>query len=533
MGEVAAILVAALGGGVLASMLRLPPLVGFLAAGFVLSALGVDRPEDLDVVSDLGVALLLFGIGLKLDVRTLLRREVWLTASVHLVVSVLVGTAFLLGLGALGVGLLQGEDLGTFAMLAFALSFSSTVFVVKVLEERGSAQSLGGRTAIGILIFQDLAAVVFLSASHGELPSPWAASLLLLLPGAYLLRFVLGALGHDELQPLFGLTVALVPGYALFDAVGFKGELGALVVGALLAFHPGAGDLSKSLFVVKELLLVGFFVSIGFIGLPSVGDLLVVVLLLLLLALKAVGFSLLLWVLGLRRRTAAITGVTLTNFSEFGLIVAVGVSADLLGEGWLVVLATAIAASFTLSAALGRRSELVVAVAKRALPERLPDRIHPEDRPIDVAHAQAVVLGMGRVGRATYDRLRGEYGLVVMGVESLETRVQHLAALGYDVIEADATDPEFWTRLATDGVEIAILAMPFHGNNLNALRRLTESGFAGTVAVVAQFDRDLEQSLSHGADTGIQLYEGAGSELADRAAAAARVAPAADDGVTE
>ncbi len=522
MGDVAAILLTALGGGVLATLVRLPPLVGFLAAGFVLSALGIERPEAIDIVADLGVALLLFGIGLKLDVRTLLRREVWLTASVHVGLSIAVGTAFLAGLGALGVGLLAGEGIDTFVVLAFALSFSSTVFVVKLLEERGSAQSLGGRTAIGILIFQDLAAVVFLSATHGEPPSPWAGVLLLLLPGAYVLRFAMGALGHDELRPLFGLTVALVPGYALFEAVGFKGELGALVVGALLAFHPGAGDLSKSLFVVKELLLVGFFLSIGFIGLPSLSDLLVALLLLLLLPLKAVGFTALLWLLGMRRRTAATTGTTLTNFSEFGLIVAVAMSADLLGEEWLVVLATAIAVSFTLSAALGRRSERLVAVAKRLLPERGPHRIHPDDRPIDVTHAQAVVLGMGRVGTAAYDRLTGEYELNVVGVESLSTRVQHLKALGYDVIEADATDPEFWTRLGTDEVDIAVLAMPFHGNNLSALRKLSDSGFTGTVAVVAQYDQDLQQYLSGGADTGIQLYEGAGSELADRAAAAAQ-----------
>lgn len=530
MGELATILVAALAGGALASLVRLPPLVGFLGAGFALNTFGVDQPAGLDLVADLGVALLLFGIGLKLDVRTLVRREVWLTATVHLATATAVAAALLLGVGALGLGLLAGEGWRTYVVIGFALSFSSTVFAVKLLEERGSGQSLGGRTAIGILVLQDIAAVAFLSLTHGEPPSPWALLLFLLLPGAWLFRLVLGTLGHDELRPLFGLTMALVPGYALFDAVGLKGDLGALVIGTLLAFHAGAGELAKSMFALKELLLIGFFVSIGFVGLPSGEHLLIALVLLLLLPLKAIGFAVLLWAVGMRRRTAVLAGTALANFSEFGLIVAVAMSADVLSDDWLVILATAIAASFTLAAAVGRRSELLVGLGRRFLPDRAPERLHPEDRPIDVAHADAVVLGMGRVGRAAYDRLTHEYGLTVVGIETLVSRVELLQSLGYDVIEGDATDPDFWARMRTAEVDIAVLAMPFHGNNLDALEKLSAGGFAGTVAVVAQYDADLAQSFRHGAHTGIQLYEGAGSELADRAAATAGVGGDQDRG---
>jgi hypothetical protein len=303
--------------------------------------------------------------------------------------------------------------------------------------------------------------------------------------------------------------------------VGLKGDLGALVIGTLLAFHAGAGELAKSLFALKELLLIGFFVSIGFVGLPSGEHLLVALVLVLLLPLKGIGFAVLLWAVGMRRRTAVLAGTALANFSEFGLIVAVAMSADVLSDDWLVILATAIAASFTLAAAVGRRSEYLVGLGRRFLPDRAPERLHPEDRPIDVAHADAVVLGMGRVGRAAYDRLTHEYGLSVVGIETLVSRVELLQSLGYDVIEGDATDPDFWARMRTAEVDIAVLAMPFHGNNLDALEKLSAGGFAGTVAVVAQYDADLAQSFRHGAHTGIQLYEGAGSELADRAAATA------------
>lgn len=201
MGEISLILAAALGAGMLAGALRLPPLLGFLVAGFALSAGGIDAPPLLDTVADLGVTLLLFGIGLKLDPRVLVRSEVWLTATVHVAATTAVAAGFLGLLGVLGVGLLADLDWRALLLIGFALSFSSTVFIVKMLEDRGGAAALSGRTAIGILIVQDLAAVAFIGASSDTPPSPWAAALVLLLPASFLVRPLLDRLGHAELRP--------------------------------------------------------------------------------------------------------------------------------------------------------------------------------------------------------------------------------------------------------------------------------------------------------------------------------------------
>ena len=520
MGDIAAVLTAALAAGMLASLIRLPPLVGFLIAGFALNAAGVNAPDELGFIADLGVTLLLFGIGLKLDLRVLARREVWVTASAHLVATTVVAAAVLGLLGVLGVGLLTGQDAQTLLLVGFALSFSSTVFVVKQLEDRGGAVSLSARTAIGILVVQDLAAVAFLAVAQGEVPSPWAPVVLLLLPAALLVRPLLDRLGHAELRPLFGLVAALVPGYALFDALGLKGDLGALVIGVLLASHPGSDELSKSLFSLKELLLVGFFLSIGFTGLPTLEHVLIAAALLLLLPLKSIGFAVLLWAHGLRRRTSVRTATALGNYSEFGLIVAVAAGARL-GDPWPVVLATTVAASFVLSALAGRSPDVFVQVARRWLPDRPPERMHADDRPIDVGDAQAVVLGMGRVGRAAYERLESMYGLRVIGVESLPARQESLAAEGLNVVQGDATDPDFWARMSPRQVTLAVLAMPFHSSNINALQNLHAGDFSGKVAVVAKYDEDLQQARDLGAHTGFQLYEGVGSELADTGAAEA------------
>lgn len=179
-------LTAALLAGLLSSLVRLPPLVGFLAAGFALNAAGVEAPSGLGVIADLGVTLLLFGIGLKLNLRALVRREVWVTATAHLGATAVATASFLALLAALGVGLVAGADWHTFLLIGFALSFSSTVFAVTLLEERGGQASLSGRTAIGILVVQDLLAVVYLAAAHGRAPSPWAIALILLIPASLL-----------------------------------------------------------------------------------------------------------------------------------------------------------------------------------------------------------------------------------------------------------------------------------------------------------------------------------------------------------
>jgi predicted Kef-type K+ transport protein len=122
----------------------LPPMVGFLLAGFVLKGFGFEAGPTLGQFADLGVILLLFSIGLKLKIDTLLSPEVWAGASLHMAVTVLVFGLFIFALSMTGIHFFAGLDLATSALIAFALSFSSTVFTVKVLEEKGEMQALHG-----------------------------------------------------------------------------------------------------------------------------------------------------------------------------------------------------------------------------------------------------------------------------------------------------------------------------------------------------------------------------------------------------
>ena len=513
-------LVGAVIGGLLAAAVRLPPLVGYLVAGFALGALGAPEPDGLEAVADLGVVLLLFAIGLKFDARTLLRKEIWLTTSVHLVLSTAVGMGFLGLLAVIGPALVADEPVGALALVGFALSFSSTVFVVKVLDDRSDTTSLYGRIAVGLLVMQDVAAVLFMALVGDRTPSPWALALVLLIPAAWVLHRVWDRIGHGELQALFGVTVAVALGWGLFEAVGVEGDLGALVMGLLLAKHPSAPELSRSLMTFKDLMLVAFFLQIGLHGRPGLDELILAVALLAVLQFQVAFYAVLLWAMRLRRRTAFLTGLVLANFSEFGIIVAaVGASAGLLDDRWVVVISLAVAISFAVSALINRRGVELATRMVRLLPHHSTYQLHPDDRLVDVGHSDALVLGLGRIGSATYLRLRDEYGLSVVGVEHDQARVTELEVEGFDVLRADATDVEFWARVKRAGrVQVVVLAMPFHKANLIALGRLHAAGFTGKVAAVARYDDDVAELLRHGAHAVFHLYGSAGAALADHAA---------------
>jgi predicted Kef-type K+ transport protein len=502
-------------GGLLAHLLRLPPLVGFLVAGFVLAGLGVTSTSALDTLADLGVVLLLFAIGLKFDVRVLGRREVLGVSAVHVLLSM--GLVLgLLGLaGAAGAGLLADVEGTDLVLVALALSFSSTVVAVKVLEEQNATRSLHGRTTIGILVVQDLVAVAALVVVGGETPRWWAPLLLLLVPASWPARRVLARIDHGELLTLVGVTLALVPGYALFDAAGLKGDLGALAVGVLLAPSARAEEVAKSVFSVKELLLVAFFLSVGLHGAPDASGVVLAVALVALVPVKAALFALLLRASGFRVRTATRAAASLASYSEFALIVVVAAaSAGALGPDWLVVVSTAVALSFVVASVTSAAVDRVSAAASHRLPD--PMRLHPEERPVDLQRADALVLGMGRLGRAASSRLIEGYGLRVVGVDSDPARAGHLSGDGLHVVEGDATDPLFWERVTDEGtVRLVLLAMPFHGSNLAALEQLRRSGFGGSVTAVTRYDEEEAQLSERAAVVG--LYDAAGAELADRA----------------
>lgn len=492
-------------------------MVGFLAAGFILNSLGAEGGEFLNALADLGITLLLFSIGLKLKLSSLARPEVWGVASLHIIlVTVLIGLLVLV-LGSANLPLLSDLNLETALLIGFAMSFSSTVFAVKILDELGAGGARHGTTSIGVLVIQDIAAVVFIAASMGKLPSPWAIGLLALIPGRYVLYWLLDKVGHGELLILFGVALALV-GADLFELVGIKADVGALAFGMLLANHPKAKELSKALFGFKELFLVGFFLSVGMAALPGWTEVLIALLFIVFLPIKVALYLGLFNLFSLRVSTSWRASMNLANYSEFGLIVgALAASMGWLPNEWLAVFAVVLSLSFILSAPLNRvRDDIYNAWRPNLKRLERSHRLQGEEN-LDLAHIKMVVFGMGRMGTAAYDAMKDHFEGHLVGVEVNEDNAELQQILERNVVCGDATNPDFWSRAPglIDDLEWVLLTMSSHTANMFAAQRLKEMGYSGCIAAIVKFPDHEEALREIGVDYTFNIYTEAGLGFAN------------------
>jgi predicted Kef-type K+ transport protein len=504
--------------GFLARQINLAPMVGFLLAGFILKGLGYESSPLMNQLADLGVILLLFSIGLKLQLKTLLKPEVWAVASAHMIVTIVLFGLLVFAISLTGLHLFADFTLMQSALVGFMMSFSSTVFALKVLEERGEAQALHGRTAIGILIIQDIVAVLFITFSTGKLPSVWAIGLIGLVLLRPLFFRIMDRFGHGELVPLFGLFAAIVLGAETFDLVGMKADLGALVLGVLLAGHPRSSEISDSLLNFKDVFLVGFFLSIGLTGTLSLGAVLVALGFVLILPIKFALFFFLIPRFKLRARSATLGALSLSSYSEFGLIVGtLAISVNWLPAEWLTIVAIALSVSFIAASPINTLSHKIYDRLERWLVVWQTRAIHPDDQPINATGAQIIVLGMGRIGTGAYDTLFEQYGTGILGVESNPEVAENHVAEGRRVATADAADPLLWRQIDLGKISLIITTAPDIKCNLEILSCIKENGYQGKIVAVARYP-DQQDILEHaGADLSVDSPTEAGHNIAVRA----------------
>jgi glutathione-regulated potassium-efflux system ancillary protein KefC len=501
--------------GALVRGFGLPPLVGFLIAGFALNYAGIEGGEFLHEMADIGITLLLFTIGLKIKINDLLQREVWAGSLIHMLIFSSLSIAFLLLLKAIDIPVFNDLSLVNTLIVSFALSFSSTVLVVKSLEVSGNFGARYGQVAVGILIIQDLIAVIFLGFSEAKIPSLWAFLLLtILFFGRRFLGKILSYIGHGELQILFGLSLAL-GGAALFELVDMKADLGALVFGVLLASHKNSGELARALFSLKELFLVGFFLSIGLTGLPDLSTLMIVALLSPLLLLKSSLFFLILTRLGVRAYTASNTSLVLGNYSEFGLIVTnVAVIQGWLPVEWLAAVAVLVAVSFTLSSAVNKRSEYLYDRFASFLSTFQAPSSSQADIDIDLKGVNILVCGMGRVGCGAYEFLENENNILALDFDNELIAIKQ--AQGYQTAFADISSTDFWSQLdiRSSQIEWLILTAPNVHTNIAAAKLARRWGYDGFISASAKYRDDEPKLTESGINAVFNIYEEAGAGLA-------------------
>ncbi len=501
--------------GLAAKIVSLPPSIGYLVAGFALHFLGYQADTSLTTLADLGITLMLFTIGLKLNIKDLIKAEVWQGAIFHSGIWVLLSLIVLKIFAFISLFYFDLLTDSAALIMAFALSFSSTVCVVKLMEDHGELRTRHGKLSIGILVMQDIVAVIFLVVATGKMPSVWAFALLLAFVFKPLIYRIVTSVGHGELIPLTGIFLAL-GAYELFYLLQIKGDLGALLAGMFLAGHPKASEINKSLLNFKDLFLIGFFLLIGFTALPTLEMLTVALIITLLLPLKfALFFALFCW-LKLKVRTAFLTAIILCNFSEFGLIVAsISVESGWLAKEWLVILALAVSMSFIITNVVYRFAEsmfnrnkpTLVTLERRT---RLNEDVFelPENAPI-------VIVGMGRVGMGAYDALASQVGNKVWGLDAEGSKVDWLKSQNVQAFYGDGESRDFWETMDLSKLELVLIAVPAVKDTINITNQLRSANYTGQIAAIARFDDERAILESLGINKVFNFYHEAGVGFAD------------------
>ena len=489
--------------GFVVKQIGLPPMIGYLVSGFVLFKFYSEQIDAsmFEVLSDLGITLLLFTIGLKINIKDLVSSPVLVGSIAPMGGIILIISALFTLTSTVTAWVLFDVSLEVLALIAFSLSFSSTICIAKVFEEKGDLKTRHGKVSLGILVIQDFAAVLFLVFAKGSVPEIWAIGLLLLIPARILIIEILNRAGHAELLPLTGFFLAL-GAYSLFEFCGVKGDLGALLIGMLISTHPKSAELYKSLMNFKDVFLIGFFLSIGFSALPTGETWFLAGLLVLMIPVKFVLFYFSLILVGLRARAAFLSSLALMNFSEFGLIVlAIAAQKDWVSEQWIVATALAISISFVITSVFFNYAHVIFVKFKPWIVyfERT-ETLHKTcvNRPDG---AEVLVVGMGRVGSASYDNLYPVLGDKVWGIDADSDQIEGHKKHNRSVALADAEDGEFWESIKLNEIKLIMLALPNMDDMKNAIVQLKLKQYTGKIAAITQHSDDAQALKNCGADT--------------------------------
>ena len=492
--------------GLLMQALRLPPLVGYLAAGILISVSGAHVDvQFIHEIGHLGVLLLLFTVGLHLRIQNIIRPEVFGGGGLHLIINAAIFT---------GIAILFGYQLVASIIIGVLLGFSSTVLAAKALEARGELGAYHARVAIGILILQDLVAIVILALTGGGLPSIYSFGLLIIpLLRPILLRLLVVS-GHGELQLLYGLILAVGTG-TIFEVLGLSSELGALTAGAVLSGHAQADELGEKLWGLKEAFLVGFFLEVGLAGLPNMSALLFSGIVLLLLPVKSLLFFFILIRFRLRSRNSFMVTTTLTSYSEFTLIAgSAAASAGFIPEETIIIFALLTAASYAINAPLSSNANKLWTKYEFSLIPFERDVKHPGQQIVTIGGANYLVVGMGQAGTAAYDFLK-ERGYRVTGMDSDPARIQKNLQDHRRVVYGDANDPELWQNIDLKGVYAVILTITNPEAKIRATKMLRENRFNQQIYALTIRDEEHQALSAAGASAVCLPIRQAGERLAE------------------
>ena len=485
----------AFAGGLVASKLRLPPLVGYLLAGVAVGPFtpGFVADEALAAqLAEIGIILLMFGVGLHFSIKDLIAvRGIAIPGAIGQIV-------FATALGA-GVTHLWGWPFGAGLIFGLALSVASTVVLLRALEERNILDSDNGRIAVGWLIVEDLAmvlALVLLPALAGVLGGtpqglagqPGGEHLLLtlaltltkvaiflalvLIVGTRVVPWLLAQVARTGSRELFTLSVlvtALGIAFGSAELFGVSFALGAFFAGVVLSESDFSHQAAADSLPLKDAFAVLFFVSVGMLFDPTIllrePSAVLAVVLVIVIGKSLAAFAIVL-TFAYPASTALIVSASLAQIGEFSFILAgLGTSLHLIPpEGRDLILAGALlsitlnplvfAGADRVSRLLRNRPRLLARI-ERSGDEALSTL--PADRP--GPHNHAVIIGYGRVGSLVGKGMKSQ-GLPIVVIDQDRRRVELLRKRGVAAIYGDATTPGVLEAAGTDRAQLIVIATP-------------------------------------------------------------------------
>jgi Kef-type K+ transport system membrane component KefB len=533
--EFTQILALALVVGGVGLLLKQPLIVSFIAVGILAGpeVLGLAQStHQIEFLASLGIAILLFVVGLKLDVQII--RTMGFVALMTGLGQVLFTSVF---------GYLIGLALGLSPMaalyVAVALTFSSTIIIVKLLSDKRELDSLHGQIAIGFLIVQDIAvilAMIMLTAvGEADGQHHWGMEALMvfvkgalmLMLVAFLMRYVLPGLLQrlavsSELLVLFAIGWAVM-GAAGAKSIGFSHEVGAFLAGISLASTYYRELIGARLVALRDFLLLFFFVGLGAsLEMSSLGDQLVPALIFSVFVL--IGNPLIVMVImgamGYRKRTGFLAGLTVAQISEFSLILgALGVSlghidAQMMALITLVGLITISASTYMIlySHPLYHWLSPYLDVFERKVPYREMDDTHALEKPVDL-----VIFGLGRYGASLMQGL-SDKGLRCLGVDFNPQRLTDEPSSSARVIYGDMEDPEFIAHLPLSHRPMLVSSLRVFEVNRHLLKQLKALNFRGKIIVAAHDEKEAQALMALGASRVLLPFEDAAAYAVEQLA---------------
>jgi Kef-type K+ transport system membrane component KefB len=503
-GEFALLLLIAATVGAVATRLKQPVLIAYIAVGILVgpAVFGLVRTHDqIDLLAQVGVSVLLFLVGLKLDLQHVRHIGPVALATGLGQLGFTIAFGFLIVL-ALGKGVMEA------LYVAVALTFSSTIIIVKLLSDKRELDSLHGRIAVGFLIVQDIAVVIAMMAMSalrgaGE-AAAWAvaaslltrvslAALALFVLMRYLLPRLVAVMARSQ-ELLLIFAIAWGTGLAaLGEWAGFSKEAGAFLAGFSLASTAYREAIGARLTGIRDFLLLFFFIDLGAkLDFSTLGEELwpaAVLSAFVLIGNPLIVMAIMGW-MGYRKRTGFLAGLTVAQISEFSIVfVTMGISlghvgVEALGLTTLVGVVTIALSTYMIlySQPLYERLAPWLGVFERRRPHR---ELAVERQAHGTPAPDVVVFGLGRYGERLARRLK-EAGFAVLGVDFDPELVRHLRRQGLAVRFGDGQDPDFLESLPLEGVPWVVSTLPDLESNRALLHALKARGYAGEVAIVAR-----------------------------------------------